>query len=245
MYLFKAKFLTKISYLRYKIPMKFKIEDSWNGVLGTEFKKPYMKELVSFLEEEKSQGKIIYPAEENIFEAFRLTPFSQVKVVILGQDPYHGPGQAHGLCFSVQRGIKHPPSLQNIFKELRDDQNIPVPDHGCLESWAQQGVLLINSVMTVEQGKANAHVNKGWETFTDRVIEVLNQEKEHLVFMLWGTPAQKKAKHVDPKRHLLLKSVHPSPLSVYRGFYGSKHFSQANTYLNTHGLGPVDWSIKN
>jgi uracil-DNA glycosylase len=223
--------------------MNFQIEESWRPYLEGEFKKPYMAELLSFLDTEKRAGKEIYPDEDEVFEAFRLTPFSQVKVVILGQDPYHGAGQAHGLCFSVKRGVKAPPSLVNIFKELKDDLGIEIPDHGCLESWAQQGVLLLNTVLTVEVGKAGSHHQKGWEKFTDKVIEVLNQEKENLVFILWGTPAQKKASRVDETRHLILKSVHPSPLSVYRGFMGSKPFSETNKFLKAKGLPPIDWTI--
>lgn len=221
------------------------MEKSWKDVLGTEFTKPYMCDLVKFLKDERQNGKSIYPAEKDVFEAFRLTPFSEVKVVIIGQDPYHGPGQAHGLCFSVQKGMKIPPSLKNIFKELSSDQQVSIPENGCLESWAYQGVLLLNTVLTVESGKANSHMNKGWEIFTDKVIEILNEKKEHLVFILWGSPAQKKARHVNPERHLLLKSVHPSPLSVYRGFLGSKPFSQANSYLEEHGISKVNWSLQN
>ena len=223
--------------------MDLTIEKSWNEVLGTEFTKTYMCELLKFLKEERQKGKTIYPAEKDVFEAFRLTPFSEVKVVIIGQDPYHGPGQAHGLCFSVQDGVKIPPSLQNIFKELKSDQNVNVPENGCLELWARQGVLLLNTVLTVEAGKANSHMNKGWEIFTDKVIEVLNERKEHLVFILWGNPAQKKARHVDSEKHLMLKAVHPSPLSVYRGFLGSKPFSSANNYLKEHGIAPIDWHL--
>lgn len=225
--------------------MEMRLEKSWNKHLGDEFKKPYMEKLLAFLEEEKNAGKTVYPSEEHIFEAFRLTPLDKVKVVILGQDPYHGEGQAHGLCFSVNKNIKVPPSLVNIFKELKDDLNIEIPKHGNLESWAKQGVLLLNTVLTVEDGKAGSHHKKGWEKFTDKVIEVLNNEKEHLVFILWGSPAHKKALHVDEKKHFILRSVHPSPLSVYRGFIGSKPFSQANAYLKKHHLPEIDWSIQN
>jgi uracil-DNA glycosylase len=222
--------------------MKFQLEDSWSPFLGEEFAKPYMQELLEFLKKQKKAGKIIYPEEANIFEAFALTPLNKVKVVILGQDPYHGEGQAHGLSFSVKKGIKTPPSLVNIYKELKDDLGIEIPQHGSLESWARQGVLLLNTVLTVEQGEAGSHHKKGWERFTDKVIEVLNQEKEHLVFILWGSPAQKKAAHVDTKKHLILKSVHPSPLSVYRGFSGSKPFSKSNEYLKEHHLKEINWS---
>lgn len=223
--------------------MKFKIEESWRPYLEAEFEKPYMQELLEFLKEEKAKGKEIYPSEEKIFEAFRLTPLNKVKVVILGQDPYHGAGQAHGLCFSVQKDVKIPPSLVNIYKELKSDMGIDPPEHGHLESWAKQGVLLLNTVLTVEDSKAGSHHQKGWEKFTDKVIEVLNTKKENLVFILWGTPAQKKASKVDETKHLILKSVHPSPLSVYRGFSGSKPFSQTNAYLKKNNLGEIDWSI--
>ncbi len=223
--------------------MKFQLEESWMPYLDQELASPYMQELIEFLHRERTSGKEIYPAEEKVFEAFRLTPFTKVKVVILGQDPYHGPGQAHGLCFSVNESVKIPPSLINIFKELNNDLGLSVPSHGCLETWAKQGVLLLNTVLTVENGKAGSHHQKGWEKFTDKVIEVLNAEKKNLVFILWGSPAQKKAAKVDETRHKILKSVHPSPLSVYRGFYGSSPFSQANAYLKEKGLKEIDWSI--
>lgn len=223
--------------------MNFQLEKSWEQHLGDEFKKPYMEKLLTFLEEEKKAGKIIYPAEKQIFEAFRLTPFDKVKVVILGQDPYHGEGQAHGLCFSVNKNIKIPPSLVNIYKELQSDLGIDIPTHGCLESWAKQGVLLLNTVLTVEDGKAGSHHKRGWETFTDKVIEVLNRDKENLVFILWGSPAHKKAQHVDEKKHFILRSVHPSPLSVYRGFMGSKPFSQTNAYLKLHKIPEINWNV--
>lgn len=223
--------------------MEFKIENSWNELLQEEFGKPYMKKLQDFLEEELQSGKTIYPPREKIFEAFRLTPFENVKVVLIGQDPYHGEGQAHGLCFSVQKGVKVPPSLNNIFKELKADLGIEIPQHGCLESWARQGVLLLNTVLTVEKGKAGSHHGRGWEAFTDRVIELLDHKKEQLVFILWGSPAQKKAQRVDTKKHLILKSVHPSPLSVYRGFLGSKPFSRTNTYLEENNIEEIDWKL--
>jgi uracil-DNA glycosylase len=218
------------------------IDSSWK-VLEDEFRKPYMQALMTFLEEEAKSGKSIYPPRDDIFKAFHLTPYSQVKIVIIGQDPYHGAGQAHGLAFSVRSGVKIPPSLVNIFKELKDDMGISIPNHGCLESWARQGVLLLNNVLTVEEGKAGSHHKKDWEVFTDRVIELLNENKENLVFILWGSPAQKKAKSVDEKKHLILKSVHPSPLSVYRGFLGSKPFSQTNAFLKSKGIPPIDWTI--
>jgi uracil-DNA glycosylase len=205
--------------------------------------KPYMIGLVSFIENERSKGKIIYPKDKEVFEALKLTPFEKVKVVILGQDPYHGEGQAHGLCFSVKKGIKPPPSLINIFKELKDDLKIHPPQHGCLESWAKEGVLLLNSVLTVEAGKAGSHHGKGWEQFTDKIIEILNEKKTNLVFILWGGPAQKKASRVDQNKHLVLKSAHPSPLSVYRGFLGSKPFSKTNNYLKKHDKQEINWSL--
>lgn len=221
----------------------FKLEKSWKELLSSELKKPYMDDLWRFLDHEKQSGKDIYPASEHIFAALNLTPFDQVKVVILGQDPYHGPNQAHGLCFSVKAGVKIPPSLVNIFKELKDDLGITPPTQGCLDAWGKQGVLLLNNVLTVEDGKAGSHHLKGWEQFTDKIIELLNEKKENLVFILWGSPAQKKAQRVDPKKHFIIKSVHPSPLSSYRGFFGSKPFSQANTYLKSKKLGPIDWTL--
>lgn len=223
--------------------MQFHLESSWRPYLEEEFSKPYMKELMDFLHKEKEAGKNIFPDEDKVLEAFKLTPFNKVKVVILGQDPYHGQGQAHGLSFSVRKGVKTPPSLVNILKELNDDLGIKIPEQGLLESWAEQGVLLLNTVLTVEESKAGSHHKKGWEKFTDKVIEVLNKDKEHLVFILWGTPAQKKASQVDPEKHLILKSVHPSPLSVYRGFMGSKPFSKTNEYLRKNKIKEIDWSL--
>lgn len=219
------------------------LEESWQRVLGSEFEKPYMQQLRDFLRREKDQKKIIYPKSTNIFQAFALTPFDKVKVVILGQDPYHGPGQAHGLCFSVQTGVALPPSLQNIYKELKTDLNIPPAREGCLENWAKQGVLLLNSVLTVEKGSAGSHQGKGWETFTDQVVTVLNAQKNGLVFLLWGAYAQKKGQHIDASRHCVLKTTHPSPFSAHQGFLGSRHFSAANTYLQQQGKTSIDWRV--
>lgn len=200
------------------------------------------------LEEKLQQDyshKIIYPSKENIFSAFNLTPFENVKAVIIGQDPYHGPNQAHGLCFSVQKGVKIPPSLVNIYKEIESDLGIKMPNHGHLVSWAEEGVLLLNSLLTVEGGKPMSHKNYGWDKFTDRVIELINEKKENVVFMLWGSPAHAKAKNVDPDRHHILKTVHPSPLSSYRGFFGCKHFSKCNEFLISKKIKPIDWKIEN
>lgn len=219
------------------------LHSSWLNKLEAEFQSPYMQQLKQFLCQEKQQGKTIFPPGEQIFNALNSTPFDTVKVVILGQDPYHGPGQAHGLCFSVVPGVKIPPSLNNIFKELQQDLGLPLPAHGCLQSWAEQGVLLLNATLTVEQGNAGSHQNKGWEQFTDRVVELLNAEREGLVFMLWGNYAQKKGSIIDRKKHLVLQSPHPSPLSAHRGFLGNRHFSQANRYLEERGEQPIDWSI--
>lgn len=217
------------------------LHPSWKPYLSQELEKPYIQELLQFLKVEKNKGKKIFPPEDQIFAAFEQTPFEQVKVVILGQDPYHGLGQAHGLSFSVGEKVKLPPSLVNIFKELQSDLGQQPPVHGSLAKWAEQGVLLLNSVLTVEEGKAGSHHKKGWEKFTDKVIEVLNQEKMNLVFILWGAPAQKKAAHVDERKHFLIKSVHPSPLSSYRGFFGSKPFSKTNEYLKAHHKDEIQW----
>lgn len=221
-----------------------KLDPSWKAVLEDQFTLPHMVALKDFLKAEADAGKKIYPAAKDIFCALDACPFDQVKVVILGQDPYHGPGQAHGLSFSVQKGVRIPPSLVNIYKELENDLGIKPPNHGHLLPWAQQGVLLLNNVLTVEDGKAGSHHGRGWELFTDRIVEVLAEKKKNLVFILWGSPAQKKAAKVDSKKHLLLKSVHPSPLSSYRGFFGSKPFSQTNSYLQKNGLTQIDWSIQ-
>ncbi|MBC61516.1 MAG: uracil-DNA glycosylase [Zetaproteobacteria bacterium] len=217
------------------------LSGEWKEHLLDQFSKDYMKKLKKFLVNEKKVGKVIYPKGQDIFNAFNLTQFSQVKVVILGQDPYHGEGQAHGLSFSVPRGMKVPPSLVNIIKEITREKNEPRPDHGCLKSWAEQGVLLLNSVLTVERKKPGSHQGKGWESFTDRVIEVLNLKKENLVFLLWGAYAQKKCSKIDTNRHYVLTSSHPSPFSVYRGFMGCQHFEKTNEYLKKHKKKPIMW----
>lgn len=211
--------------------------------LEPEFEQPYMRQLKQFLLQQKQQGKVVHPASSQIFNAFNSAPLDQVKVVILGQDPYHGPGQAHGLCFSVQPGVAPPPSLKNIFKELQNDLQCPPPASGCLQAWADQGVLLLNATLTVEQGRAGSHQNQGWERFTDRAIEQLNQAREGVVFMLWGSYAQKKAAVLDRQRHLILQAPHPSPLSAHRGFFGCGHFSRANDYLRSRGETPIDWCL--
>ncbi|MEZ5509045.1 MAG: uracil-DNA glycosylase [Gammaproteobacteria bacterium] len=222
---------------------QIKLEASWKQHLLAEFQQPYMQQLRAFLQEQKSLGKTIYPKGNEYFNAFNLTPFDQVKVVIIGQDPYHGPNQAHGLCFSVQPGVAFPPSLVNIFKELQRDLNIPFPNHGNLTHWAEQGVLLLNAVLTVEQGKAAAHQGKCWEQFTDAAIRELNAGREGIVFMLWGSYAQKKGQIIDRKKHCVLTAPHPSPLSAHRGFIGCGHFSKANQYLQQRGLTPIDWAV--
>lgn len=219
------------------------LAEDWKQALGDEFEQPYMQELRAFLLAEKAAGKVVYPPGPLIFNALNSTPLSRVKVVIIGQDPYHGPGQAHGLCFSVQPGVRTPPSLQNMYKEIQRDLGYPIPAHGSLQSWADQGVLLLNAVLTVTQAQAGAHANRGWERFTSRIIELLNEQCEHLVFMLWGSYAQKKGQQIDASRHCVLKSVHPSPLSAYRGFIGCGHFSAANEYLLGHGREPIDWRV--
>lgn len=220
-----------------------KLDESWKQALQGEFASGYMQELKQFLIAEKSAGKRIFPRGPDYFRALDLTPVDTVKVVILGQDPYHGAGQAHGLCFSVQPGIRIPPSLVNIYKEMQSDLGIPPARHGFLESWARQGVLLLNSVLTVEEARAASHQGKGWERFTDAVIRVVNEQVDHAVFMLWGSYAQKKAAFVDQSRHLVLKAPHPSPLSAHNGFFGSGHFSKANAWLESKGRGGIDWSL--
>ncbi len=220
-----------------------KLEKGWAKHLKEEFDKPYMVELRKFLEQEREKGKTIYPPRDDIFNAFNYTPFDQVKVVIIGQDPYHGPNQAHGLAFSVRHGVRVPPSLQNIYKEIHREFKTPIPKDGYLVPWAKQGVLLLNAVLTVEANKAASHQKKGWETFTDKVVDVLNQNKIGLVFVLWGSFAQKKGAGIDLNKHKVLKSTHPSPLSAHRGFLGCSHFSEINKYLIDKGLNQIDWSI--
>lgn len=220
-----------------------RLEPSWKSRLARVFDDPRMQSLSSFLRAEKSAGKVIFPAGPQIFAALDSTPFDQVKVVILGQDPYHGPGQAHGLSFSVPPGIPVPPSLANIYREIERDLGIAPPRHGCLEAWTRQGVLLLNAVLTVERGLAGSHQNKGWEFFTDACIEALGHERENLVFLLWGSHAQAKGRLIDGKRHKVLKAPHPSPLSAHRGFLGCGHFSQVNQYLETTGQTPINWRL--
>ncbi|MGO1461195.1 MAG: uracil-DNA glycosylase [Marinobacter sp.] len=215
----------------------------WKEHLCGEFRQPYMQELAEFLAAEESAGKILFPASSCCFNALNSTPLDQVRVVILGQDPYHGPNQAHGLSFSVTPEVPTPPSLVNMYKEIRSDLGITPPDHGCLQPWAQQGVLLLNSVLTVVQGQAGAHQGKGWEMFTDRVVETVNRERKGVVFLLWGNHAKKKGRHIDRNRHLVLEGPHPSPLSAYRGFFGCRHFSQANEWLREQGQQPVNWQL--
>ncbi len=218
------------------------ITSSWLIHLKEEFSKDYMLKLRKFLLEEKMKNKTIFPPSKQIFSALNLTPFENVKVVILGQDPYHGVGQANGLCFSVTRDTRLPPSLKNIYKELSADLKIKQPIHGDLSSWAKQGVLLLNNVLTVEEGLAASHQGRGWETFTDFIIRILSEKKMHLVFILWGSMAQKKGSVIDEKKHHIIQSVHPSPLSAHRGFFGSRPFSKTNSYLQSKGIGPIDWA---
>lgn len=224
-----------------KVP---RFEPSWFKVMGDEFDKPYMQELRSFLKAELDRKVHIFPRASEYFAAFDATPFNKVRVVVLGQDPYHGPGQAHGLCFSVRTGVPLPPSLLNIYKELNADLGIPRAPHGELTAWAEQGVLLLNSVLTVQENRAASHQGKGWEKFTDRAIQEVNQHREGVVFVLWGAYAQKKAAFVDRKRHLVIETPHPSPLSASRGFLGSKPFSKINAYLKKQGADPIDWRIR-
>ncbi|MBP7731361.1 MAG: uracil-DNA glycosylase [Bacteroidales bacterium] len=220
--------------------MDVKIEESWKRRLAAEFEKEYFIELTEFIREEY-RTKTIYPPGSLIFNAFNLCPFDKVKAVIIGQDPYHGPGQAHGLCFSVRDGVPLPPSLINIFKEIELDLGIPFPSSGNLERWARQGVLLLNAILTVRENQAGSHQGRGWEQFTDAAIRILNNEKNNLVFFLWGAYAQKKGENIDKAKHLVLESVHPSPLSAERGFFGNRHFSKCNKYLAENGIEPIKW----
>ena len=222
---------------------QIRLHQSWLDPLRGEFEQPYMVELKQFLLAERQRGQTIFPSASNWFRALDLTTLDKVRVVILGQDPYHGPGQAHGLCFSVQPGVRPPPSLVNIFKELESDLGIRPSPHGFLEHWAKQGVLLLNSVLTVEMGRAASHRDRGWERFTDAVVRQVNARQEPVVFMLWGSYAQKKAGFVDTSRHLVLKAAHPSPLSAHNGFFGCRHFSRANAFLEERGPPPIDWAL--
>ncbi|HIF9446175.1 uracil-DNA glycosylase [Photobacterium damselae] len=217
---------------------------SWQNFLQQQQQQEYFEQIQSYVANARQQGKVVYPPEEDVFSAFTATPLDQVKVVILGQDPYHGPDQAHGLSFSVKPGVKTPPSLANMYKELATDiDGFTIPEHGYLQSWAEQGVLLLNTVLTVEQGNAHSHAKIGWETFTDKVIEHIDQECEGVVFLLWGAHAQKKGKKINTQKHHVLKSAHPSPLSAYRGFFGCQHFSQTNTLLQAMNKTPITWQV--
>lgn len=220
-----------------------KLEESWKEVLKNEFSQPYFQALKSFLKNEKEEGMTIYPPGKYIFNAFDSTPFDQVKVVILGQDPYHGPGQAHGLSFSVPTGITQPPSLKNIFKELQEDVGFSMPSHGFLQSWADQGVLLLNSLLTVRARKAGSHKGKGWETFTDAAISAINKHREGIIFFLWGNYAKQKGQYINQEKHYVLTASHPSPFSAHNGFFGCKHFSRANELLIQQGKEPINWQI--
>lgn len=219
-----------------------KIAKSWLDVIGGEFDRPYMAKLDAFLMAEAAAGRIVYPAAEHVYKALNTTPFDKIKVVIIGQDPYHGEGQAHGLSFSVPDGIAQPPSLKNIYKEIERDYGVKMPRSGNLTHWAEQGVLLLNATLTVQQSMAGSHQKKGWEEFTDAIIRAINAQHEHVVFMLWGAYAQKKGAFIDRKKHLVLESVHPSPLSAHRGFIGNGHFRKANDYLESHGRTPIQWA---
>jgi len=219
------------------------LHESWLSRLGDQFGQAYMQKLRKFLLTRKEHRAVIYPPGAKIFNALNSTPFDRVRVVILGQDPYHGPGQAHGLCFSVQPGVRIPPSLANIYREIQSDLGVTPPHHGYLQSWAEQGVLMLNAVLTVERGQAGSHQGKGWETFTDAIVRLLNDEREALVFLLWGSYAMKKGAVIDRRKHLVLKAPHPSPLSAHRGFLGCRHFSAANEYLQQHQQTPIDWTV--
>lgn len=217
-------------------------KNSWDQKLEDEMNKPYFVDMLNFLDNEYDT-KRIYPPRNKIFNALKTTPYGNIKVVILGQDPYHGYGQAHGLCFSVNRGVALPPSLKNIYKEMESDLGIVQPNHGYLQSWASQGVLMLNTVLTVEEGKPNSHAKIGWQTFTDQVIKIANTQTQPIVFLLWGRNAINKAKFIDKSKHLVLESVHPSPLSAYGGFFGCQHFSKANQFLTKHGIQPINWKL--
>lgn len=220
------------------------MKNTWESLLKPEYEQPYFLQLKGFLREEAKQGQVIYPAKENLLNAFRLTPFDQTKVVIIGQDPYHGPKQAHGLAFSVQDGVKVPPSLQNVYKEIQEDIGITMPAKGDLTAWAKQGVLLLNTCLSVREGQAHSHANKGWEVFTDKAIRLMSDKSEHpVIFVLWGSPARKKAALIDKQRHHILEAAHPSPLSAYRGFFGCKHFSKINEILENAGQAPINWQL--
>ncbi|WP_101775386.1 uracil-DNA glycosylase [Pasteurella oralis] len=217
---------------------------TWKDVIGIEKEQPYFKQILALVHQARASGRVVYPPPQEVFSAFQLTEFEQVKVVILGQDPYHGPNQAHGLAFSVKPGIAPPPSLVNMYKELSQDiAGFQIPNHGYLVPWAEQGVLMLNTVLTVEQGQAHSHANFGWETFTDRVIAALNEQREHVVFLLWGSHAQRKGQFIDRQKHCVLTAPHPSPLSAHRGFFGCHHFSKANQYLVQQGLAPIQWQL--
>ncbi|BCA93939.1 uracil-DNA glycosylase [Legionella antarctica] len=216
---------------------------TWRDIIGDEKKQPYFQSILQFLTQEQQAGKVIYPEKNDLFNAFKETAYEQVKVVILGQDPYHGPGQAHGLSFSVNPGVKPPPSLKNIFQELKNDLNMPIPNHGCLKKWAAQGVLLLNTSLSVEQNKPQSHAKIGWTIFTDNVIRKLNHCSHSLVFLLWGAHAKNKSILIREKKHLVLTAAHPSPFSVHQGFYGCRHFSKANSFLKANGREPIDWSL--
>ncbi len=220
-----------------------KLEPSWKKQLAAEFGQPYFADLKKFLLEEKQKGETVYPPGPMIFNAFNATPFDAVKVVILGQDPYHGPGQAHGLCFSVQTGVKPPPSLVNMYKEMRADVGFEIPTHGNLQKWTEQGILLLNSCLTVRDGQPGSHHGKGWERFTNAAVQRLNEAKKGIVFLLWGKPAQEKGSIIDSSRHHVLTAAHPSPFSADRGFYGCRHFSRTNQFLKQQGLAPIDWQL--
>ncbi len=223
--------------------MDVKIESSWKEALKDEFNQPYFEQAVTHIKTEKAQGKIIYPPGPGIFNAFNTTPLDHIKVVILGQDPYHGPGQAHGLCFSVPNGVPPPPSLVNIFKEMHDDIGVPVPAQGNLTHWAQQGVFLLNASLTVRAGEPMSHSKIGWAPFTDQVIKKISDKKDHVVFLLWGKFAQEKRALINESKHLVLRAAHPSPLSAHAGFFGCRHFSKANDWLVSKGIDPVDWKL--